>query len=254
MSGLGVGIYVLVQDPSNWLLWVISALALGGFLLLSWRRGEKGLIDVRILRDHLFVCVSSILFLFSAALMAAFVVFGVFLRQEHTVLDAAIVLFPLPATAVVVSWSITYLVKGRQTQRILLLLALTGLLFMTAGLSGFAWFPSFHPDSLWILSLDLLVGAGMGIGMSVLNALALLRIPPERLGEASGLLGLMQQLGYAIGTALLIWLLEKQGGVAELRSFRLVWWEAAACVFSAVLILGWVWKGNITREKASLHE
>jgi hypothetical protein len=241
MMSLGTGIYALIQEPTNGWLWGGSGLALVVFLCETWYRGEKALFDVRILRNLLFVQGGLNLFVFSGVLMAAFVVYGVFLRQEHSVFTAAILLFPLPATAVGVSWLLSWFLKGQQKPSFLILYECLGLVLMALGLGGFALFSSFSPVYPWILVVDLMVGAGMGIGMSVLNAVALLQVAPARLGEASGLLGLMQQLGYTVGTAVLIWLLEIQGGTTLLASYHLVWWEAAACMLAALLIVGSFW-------------
>jgi DHA2 family methylenomycin A resistance protein-like MFS transporter len=232
--GLGTGIYTLVAEASNWWLWGVAGLALTLFLFASWRRQEKALFDLRMLRDHLFARGSIALFLFSATLMAAFVINGVFLRQQHSVFEASLLLFPLPATAVVISWGISWLPIAQKHAGSVLL---AGLSLMALGLGGFALFPSYTPDFLWILGANILVGAGMGTGMSLLNAMALMHIQSARLGEASGLLGLVQQVGYTIGTAVLVWLLEVQGGITQLNSYHLVWLEAAGGVVLAVLIL-----------------
>jgi predicted MFS family arabinose efflux permease len=48
----------------------------------------------------------------------------------------------------------------------------------------------------------LLVGAGMGLCITPLNAIALANVEPRSAGSASGIMSTVQQVGNALGTAL----------------------------------------------------
>lgn len=258
--------------------WVVALVGLLAFLLIEVNHPSP-MLDLRLFLIPSLVRTICLIFLFCFALMAAFVVYAVYLRTAHEISTAALLLFPLPLSAALVSslWSskvsgmmvtITigvvstaaglflftlfpsfipawlllccaniFLGMGKRKPFNMAATATVGFILTAAGLFLFTLFPSFAPSWLLLCCANIVLGSGMGLCLISLNALGLADVTPERLGVASGTLNLAQQLGYTVGTAALIILLEIQGGSQSLTSFRLTWSEAAICAAVGALIL-----------------
>lgn len=230
---------VLEGDQPNLWWWEGAIVALLLFLLVEvWH--PAAVLDVSLFRARSFRRVTCLLLVFSVALMAAFVVFALFLRVAHSVTEAAFLLLPISTAGLVVSlWLASPCKPCLPTWQ----MALFGLLCLAAGLLCYRLFPSYTPPLWLLLVADTLVGAGMGFCFSSLNAMGVADVAHAQLGIASGMLSLMQQCGYTIGTAVLILLVQRQGGVV-LGSFQKTWWEAALCVVGTALWLWWTTKGR----------
>ena len=72
--------------------------------------------------------------------------------------------------------------------------------------SGCSWPPSSHASTsyLQVLVSLILIGTGMGISFVSLTTAALAGVAPADAGAASGLINVTQQLGAALGLAVLV--------------------------------------------------
>jgi EmrB/QacA subfamily drug resistance transporter len=77
---------------------------------------------------------------------------------------------------------------------------------MTANLAGLVWFAQIPVDGTYFVNLFgpfLLIGVGLGFSFVPVSIAALAGVPPQEAGLASGLINTSQQIGGALGVAIL---------------------------------------------------
>ena len=95
------------------------------------------------------------------------------------------------------------------------------------------------PESSWTALLPgfLACGAGMGIFNVVRTEATVSMVPPERAGEASGIGGTFQELGVALGVALLGSLFQHRVGEGFTAALDDVFLVAGVIAFAAAVIV-----------------
>jgi len=88
-------------------------------------------------------------------------------------------------------------------------LALSRLGLLACGLAVICYYWATKPQ--WAMGVRLLQGAGLGLATTLLTALASQVIPPARIGEGLGYLGLGTTLALALGPFLGVWLMNTWG-------------------------------------------
>lgn len=102
-----------------------------------------------------------------------------------------------------------------------------GSLTVAAGCALLAW--SNNGSSLHLLPGLAVVGAGIGLVLVPLTALALARVAPEHAGAASGVLSTAQQVGGALGVAVIgVVFYRGLGTDAYTHAFTVSLWALAA--------------------------
>jgi EmrB/QacA subfamily drug resistance transporter len=188
----------------TWLSLAASPVVLGGFIAYQrWlsQRGDAPLLELSMFRDRTFSAGLLTQMTFWCGQASFFLVLALYLQQGRGLrpLEAGVVFTILAAAYLVTSLRAPKLTPhyGRDLVALaaLTLAAGHGLLLIAVldiGTGG--------PIALLAPGL-VLVGAGMGLGITPLVSIVLGRVDPQRAGAASGALSTVQQLGNALGVA-----------------------------------------------------
>jgi EmrB/QacA subfamily drug resistance transporter len=190
----------------TWLCLAASAPLLLVFVASQRRRAARGrtpLIDLRLFRERAFaVGVASVL-VFYAGLASYFLVLALYLQQGHglNALDSGLTVTPMG-----IGFFATTIVARRLSGALGRHLPSLGALVLAAGLvatslaaghigtTGSVW---------WVIPWLFVDGLGMGMVTAPLISTVLAGITPRHAGEASGVLSTMQQVGNAVGVAVI---------------------------------------------------
>ncbi len=210
--GLGCIIYPLSEGRTKgWPLWLDALLAVGVALLAVFLRYERGLsragrspiLDTGLFADRAFRVGAVLLTVFNAGVPAFFFAFNVYLQQGEGFSALASGLATVPfALGAAVTATTSDDIATRIGNRVLLagsaLLVLGMLaLILTARLAGT------QPQVYHFIPAMLLGGLGYGLFIAPAIDLILANVRRERAGAASGALPSMQQVGSALGVALI---------------------------------------------------
>jgi EmrB/QacA subfamily drug resistance transporter len=254
-SGLITLVYAISEAPDvGWATFrTIGLLVLAGALLLAflvweWREQEP-LMPLGIFRIRLVSAANFISFLQSGGIFGSFLLLTFYMQGvlQLSVLQTGLGFLATAGTAVVFAGPSQALVTRVGVKPVLV----AGLAFLTGGI---LWYTQIDVDGSY--PVDLLPGffaVGIGIPLSYisLTIAALAGVPERDAGLASGLLNTSQQVGGAIGTAVLSTVafthfdtLVKQGHdpqSALTSGFRLGFWVGAgiwaAALLAAILLI-----------------
>jgi EmrB/QacA subfamily drug resistance transporter len=204
--GLALVMYALSEGPSSgWISANILGSALTGALLLVAfvvieLRKREPMIDLRLLRDRLFRTTNLVSLFAYAGFLGVLFVGPLFLQEALgvTALTSGLTTFP-EAIGVVLSTQVVARLYPRIGPRRLLAGGLTGVAIMMALLSlmGFE-------TNLWVMRvLMFLIGAGMAYAFLPLRVATFATISPTSTGRASAFYSAQNQLGAALGVAVL---------------------------------------------------
>ncbi|MBI1377282.1 MAG: DHA2 family efflux MFS transporter permease subunit [Frankiales bacterium] len=204
MAGL---VYGLTQagtqgwtDPTTVSSLVLGAALLVGFVVVE-RRAESPITPLRLFRhrDRLFAYVARLLLV--AAMFGMFFFLTQFLQDVLGYSPFASGLAFLPLTVCLfLSSQTSARLAGRVPQRALLVAG------FTSSALGLLWISHLSAASGYasVLGPLVLVGLGNGLAFVPLTALALSGVEPRDAGAASGLVNVTQQVGSALGLAVLV--------------------------------------------------
>ncbi len=210
--GIGLLVFGLVDGRNlRWPLWILADLLIAVLLIILFLvieqkaslSGKDGLIKYSFLTQHSFALGLIVFLVFFAGITPFFFAFSIFLQEgnNYTPLAAGVTTIPFAAGAAIVSLFASRL-KPELAKRLMLLgsgalivamMVMVELLYhVGAQLSGFQLvIPLF------------LAGAGLGIFMGPGSSLILSRVPQIEAGTASGAISTAQQVGGAIGIAII---------------------------------------------------
>jgi MFS family permease len=150
--------------------------------------------------------------------------------QHHSALLTGIGFLPAPASVFVASQLTSKVLMNRVPAKVLMLsgsaLSALGLLLLTQLHAG-------TPYPQVLVSL-ILIGAGMGVSFVSLTSVALTGVAPADAGAASGLINVVQQLGAALGLAVLVTVFDGVSGPGHSSGLT----QATAAVDRGALIHG----------------
>jgi len=212
IAALGLFIFPLIQGREyDWPAWVfiMMAASLPLFAIFWWwqlkknKKDKSPLVIPELFKVHSFRIGVITNIVFQMVMLGFFFTFTLVLQigLGYDVLKAALTGIP---TAVGISLSIGFLSQklvpriGRYTMTL-------GTVLMAIGLGSLVWvFSHFGLDTQpWHLIFGLLLtGAGMGLVMGLMFSVTLKDVDTKHAGSASGTLSAVQQLGGAIGIAL----------------------------------------------------
>ena len=213
----------------------VAAAVLSVAFALSQRYGRSPMLTAALVRNRQFVGASLTFLLFAIGVMGQLFL-GVLLLTnlwEYTALEAALAVTPVALMGLLVAP-----VVGRFADRVPpRVIGIPALVAMVAGLIWFGAAPT-EPHYTEVLGPLLLTGAAMGAAFPAINVGAMGSVRGEELGLGSGIVNMSRQLGFALGVALLVAVLERHGAPASPDAARDAFGEsfrvAALCVALAI--------------------
>lgn len=229
-GGLMLLVYTLVKTSSvGWgsartiVLLAASAALIAVFVLIEWRT-RSPLMPLRILRNRSVASADAVGLLVGAALLSLFFFLSLYLQQvlHYSALRTGVSYLPL-AVGIIIAAGIASGLTSRVGAKPVLI---AGLVAIAAGL---VWFSNVHVYGSYsseVLGPSLIVALGLGFCFVPLTILAVSGTTEADAGLASGLINTAEQVGGAIGLAVL-------ASVAASRTNSLV--RAAHGAHSALL-------------------
>jgi EmrB/QacA subfamily drug resistance transporter len=207
---IGLLLPLVEGRQQSWPAWAISSLIaspllLGAFGVQQWRQtchGGSPLLDLTLFRQSAFSTGLLTQFAFWCGQASFFLVLALYLQEGRGLdpLHAGLV-FTILATAYLVTSLRAPKLTLRYGRNLLAVAALTlaaghALLALGADMS------STDRSIVWLLPGLILVGAGMGLGITPLVSTVMAGVDASKAGSVLGLLSTMQQLGNAVGVAI----------------------------------------------------
>ena len=207
-GSLMLGVYTIVGAadigwgaPRTLILAAVSVALLAGFVLRE-SRARNPLMPLRIFRSRNVVGANSIQIFMVAGLFATFFLGALYLQEVQGFDPVQVGLAFLPVSVSIGGMSL--FVSPRLITRIGARATLIpGLVLIAAGLAWFAHAPVDGRYAQDVLPAVIALGIGAGLGFPALMTLAMSGATPEDSGLASGLVNTTQQVGGALGLAVL---------------------------------------------------
>jgi EmrB/QacA subfamily drug resistance transporter len=207
-GGLALLVYTLLDaNQAGWgstktiVLGIIAALLLIGFVV--WERGRRApLVPFSIFRLRTLRGANIVSLLIAMSLFSMFFFISLYMQQVlgYDALKAGVSYLPLALT-IIVSAGLASALVTRIGFKITLVV---GMLFVAGGL---LWFAQVPPDGSYVSDLlgpMLLAAIGLGLSFVPVTIAAVTGIRPDQAGLASGLVNTSQQVGGALGLAILV--------------------------------------------------
>ena len=204
------------------------------FLIWEWRE-EEPLMPLSIFRIRLVAAANAVGFLLAGGMYGTFLLLTLYMQQvlHLSVLQTGVAFLATAGTAVVMAAPAQALTTRFGAKPVLV----TGMALLTAGC---LWYTQISADGSYFVDLFpgfVAVGIGIPFAFIPVTIAALAGVTHEKAGLASGLINTSQQVGGAIGTAVLSTVafthartLVEQGdppGVATTGGFQWGFWVAA---------------------------
>lgn len=245
-AAITAGVLALVQGPeAGWgsapvLVAVAVAAGLAAVLVALERRSAAPLLPTALLRHRPLLAAMGITFLFMASFGTEYYVFTVHFQDVlgYSVLQAGLAFLPAAALALVGTRSAGPVLARLGTARTLTVALLLG----AAGMLAVAW--AISPDRPYLALLPgiALLSVGQGLGWPAMFAAAGSGVEARQQGIASALASTTQQVGAAVGLAVLVGVATSTAGdgaasVADVAAgLRLASAGAAGFVLIGVLL------------------
>ena len=206
-----------------------AALTLGAVFVLIERRTAEPLVPPGVFRNRNLSAGNLVMLLLGAAMVALFFALSVYLQAVlgYDALTAGLSQLPLAGALVLVAGIAPALVGRLGMKRTLI----GSLLLLTAGLLWLAAAPSDAVFAVHILGPSLVIGIGLGGAFITATQLSVDGVAGGEAGLAGGLINTSQQIGGALGLALL----------ASLAAARTAALETAGTASAEALTGGFSW-------------
>ncbi len=245
-GGLTVLAYAVVGAPgAGWAsartlgLLAVAAALLAAFVGIESRAGNP-LVPLRVFRHRLLRSANILAVLMTASIFPFFFFVTLYLQQVlgFGPFQAGLGQLPLALAMMVAAAALAAKLIARSGIRT------TAALGLASSCAGLAWFAQLSPDGTYladVLGPALLIGVGLGLGVVCVTIAGTAEARPEEAGLASGLINTTQQVGGAIGLAVLIALaasVAPAGPVAESLTggFRVALYVGAALALLGVVL------------------
>jgi EmrB/QacA subfamily drug resistance transporter len=184
-----------------------AALLLATFVVVE-RRSSAPLVPFRVFRLRSVTGANLAMTLAGAAMFGLFFVLSIYMQQilGYDALEAGLAQLPLALTLVVSASAASALVERMGVKPVLL----AGLALFVAGLGWLSFIPADGTLVGNILGPSLLIGAGLGLAFVPTTIAAVSGVGRNEAGLASGLINTTQQVGGALGLAVLVALATSQ--------------------------------------------
>jgi EmrB/QacA subfamily drug resistance transporter len=204
-------VFPLIEGRAyGWPVWafaMIGASFIGFATFYLWEsrrqaRGESQLLNVSLMKNRNFVVGTAITMIFFSGLPGFFMILAIFLQSgfDFSPLQSGIATIPFPVGVLFAS-----AISGRLSNRFLLRRLMGGAILLVIGMSTLRWVFGNVTDSVdhWYLAAPLAIsGFGLGTSISALFQTILSGVPARDAGSGSGALQSIQQIGGALGVAL----------------------------------------------------
>src|SRR5882757_1261311 len=187
---------------------VAGALLLAGFVRHALGRADQPLIDLRLFKVRSFSASAALLFLSGLSLYGGMLLLPLYYQQVRgaSALAAGLLLAPQGVGSLLTRWA------GGLTDRIgARPIVLGGLALATIGTLPYTQVGP-HSSELLLGAALVVRGAGLGAANVAIMAGAYQGLRPEQIPDASGAIRIVQQVGGAFGTAVLVVILQRAGG------------------------------------------
>jgi EmrB/QacA subfamily drug resistance transporter len=205
-------VYPIIEGRSyGWPLWtwaMMGAALVGMALFVFWERyraanNQPQLLNYSLITNPQFLLGAGVLTVFSSGIPGFFMVISLLLQAGFgfTPLESGLTNTPFSVGVLVVS-----LIAGRFGQSYLRTRAALSAVLLTTGMVWLHLIISGITDSIdhWSFLPPLFIaGVGLGLGFSSLFQLVLATVPPRDAGAGAGSLQAVQQVGGAVGVALI---------------------------------------------------
>jgi EmrB/QacA subfamily drug resistance transporter len=206
-ASLSALVYGLVDAPNaGWgSTQTVGLLALSAALLLAFvvieRRSSNPVVPFAVFRIRTVTGANVVGLLTGGALLSMFFFISLYMQQVlgYSAIEAGLSYLPLAVTIIVAAGLASQLVTRIGFKPVLAV----GMVFIAAGL---VWFSRVSPDGSFlgdILGPSLLAAVGLGLSFVPVTIAAVSGVPDREAGLASGLINTSQQVGGALGLAIL---------------------------------------------------
>jgi EmrB/QacA subfamily drug resistance transporter len=206
-AGLALLVYTLVNtDKAGWAsaetiaLLAVSAALLGAFIVIELR-AKAPLMPLGIFRLRSLTGANIVGFLLGAAIFSMFFFLSLYMQQVlgYSALRTGFA-YLLVAIVIIIAAAVSQALVTRFGAKLILAI---GMALLTAGL---VWFTRISTDGTYVTDLVpgfILAGIGLGFAFVPVSIAALQGVKPHEAGIASGLINTSQQIGGALGLAIL---------------------------------------------------
>ena len=208
---------------------LVLALALGSAFIVVERRATNPLVPLTVFRNRNLSAGNIVMLLVGAAMVALFFALSVYMQAVlgYDALAAGLSQLPLAGALVVVAGLVPMVVARLGARRTLMM----SLVLLGAGLVWLAAAPSDANFAVHILGPSILIGVGLGGTFVTATQLSVDGVAGGESGLAGGLVNTSQQIGGALGLAIL-------GSIAAARASAL---EATGASAADALTAGFSW-------------
>jgi EmrB/QacA subfamily drug resistance transporter len=250
-AGLSAAVYAIVEaESAGWgSTRTIAFLAVAAALLTVFvaieRRTVAPLVPFEVFRLRTVLGANVAMVIVGAAMFGLFFFLSIYMQQVlgYSALETGVAQLPLAGTIVLAAGAVSPLVTRFGSKRVLLV----GLVLFAGGLGWFARMPADGGFVADLLGPSLLVGLGLAATFIALTVTAVEGVSAQQYGLASGLINTTQQIGGALGLAILAAvangrtsdLLENGGEqvVALTEGFQAALLVAAAFAVAAIVLV-----------------
>jgi EmrB/QacA subfamily drug resistance transporter len=193
---------------------LIGAVLLGLFVHIE-TRAEEPILPLRLFANATRTTANVARGLIYAGMFGTFFFVGQFLQdvQGYSPLRAGLAFLPIPASVFLSSQLASKVFINRIRPKVMMLAGIT-MTIVSLALSS-----QLHAGVSYgqIVVIFVLLGLGSGTSLVTLTTASLAHVEPEDAGAASGLVNVIQQVGAALGLAVLVTVLDAVAGHSQLR-------------------------------------
>ena len=248
-AALMLGVYTIVDAHSL----PLGLLAVALLVAFVWRqaRAERPLLRLDILRDRNVAGANLAQMLMIAGMLGVFFLAVLYLQRVlgYDAIATGAAFLPISVSIGVLSLGFSARLNGRFGPRAVLLVALASI---AAGLALLSQVPVDGRYVVDLLPAMVLLGVGGGLAFPALMTLAMSSVRPEDSGLASGLVNTTQQVGGALGLAILASVAESRTGDAT-SAAALVDGYSAAFTVAALFVVAALVVGAVVLRRGRLE-
>src|SRR3954468_7441814 len=232
-TALMLGVYTIV-DAHSLLLGALAAALLAGFVARQ-ATAERPLLALRVFRSRDVSGANAVQLLMVAGLLGMFFLAVLYLQRVlgFSAIQTGVAFLPVSLSIGMLSLGFSARLNARFGPRAVLLAALA---FIAAGLAWLTRTPVSGTYFIDLFPAMVVLGIGGGLAFPALMTLAMAGVAPEGSGLASGLVNTSQQVGAALGLAVLATVAANRTGGATDPASLVAGYHAAFTVATGLVV------------------